>query len=130
MKSLQQIKDEFKNDTFAVSNNIDIVSVTEECSVVAVDVNANQRNALKAVQGGLIYTLADFAFAVHANRSDTVSVTQSASISYLSPALGDKLFATATPIKAGKKTCTYNILVHDEKNRAIATVLLNGFNIN
>lgn len=128
MKTIEQIQEFFEGDTFACGNNIDIISVTEEAAVVEVRVQSHQKNAMKAAQGGLIFTLADFAFAVHSNRKEGINaVTQSASISYLSPAVNEMLVATARPIKEGRKTCVYNIEVSDEKGRQIANVTVNGF---
>ena len=63
-------------------------------------------NASGRIMGGVYYTLADFAFAVAANgHSQSVTVSQHASITFLSPARGSTLIARAECLKAGRRTC-------------------------
>ena len=85
------------------------------------------RNAAGGVMGGVIFTLADFAFAVAANcqRMETVSLTSQ--ITYLNRAKGERLFASAACVKMGKNTCYYTIDVTDDLGNQVAQVTTTGF---
>lgn len=129
MKTLEQIRELFRGDNFTHYNGFEIISVDENSAVVSVDIKESHYNGLKVAHGGLIFTLADFAFSVHANRGDIESVTSTASITYLSAACNNKLIAIAKASKIGRRTNTYQVDIVDEKDRKIAQVIMNGFNI-
>ena len=71
------------------------------------------RNALGTAHGGAIFSLADQAFALAANRIGDPEVAISASINYIKPAKG-KLEAVAKKIDENNTTSVYQILVYDE----------------
>ena len=70
--------------------------------------------------GGVIFTLADLAFAVCANQIHKLSVAQNVSINYLSAPKGTRLIAKAKCIKSGKTTSVINVFVSDDTGRDIA----------
>lgn len=85
------------------------------------------RNALGAVMGGAIFTLADFAFAVASNWNKSPQVSLNASINFLGRAKGDKLIARAQKIKEGRTTCYYEVKVSDESGNQVAHMTSGGF---
>ena len=93
------------------------------------------RNAMGAVMGGVVYTLADLAFAVAANSrclaDDTPLqwVTLNSNIHYLGQTHDATLAAETTCIKHGSSTCLYNISIRDEHNRQIALVTTTGMKV-
>ena len=70
--------------------------------------------------GGVIFTLADFAFAVCANNIHSLSVAQQVSINYLSAPKGQRLTAKSRCVKSGKSTTVINVDVSDETGRQVA----------
>lgn len=128
MRTIEDIKNYFERDRFVINSRIEISEITAEYAVCSAKIEDCHLNAGDVVQGGMIYTLADFAFAVHANSIHPVTVTQSASISYVAPAAGcNTLFAKAKEIVQTGKTCVYEVLVYDEKSRIFAAMTVNGF---
>lgn len=127
MVDIEKLKKFFAKDRFCLENGITIAEVNEDCSVITVEVEDRHLNASNSAQGGLIFTLADFAFAVHANATGRRTVTQNASITYVRPATGKKLFAVAKPVHVGRTTCLYNVEVKDERDKTVAVVTVNGF---
>ena len=57
----------FKNDKFAASTGVEILSVETGRAVCALEISQGHVNSDGFVQGGVIFTLADSAFAVAAN---------------------------------------------------------------
>jgi acyl-CoA thioesterase len=130
---LEQIRNFFKNDRFAMGNGIVIDSVAEDCVTCGMELGAEHRNAAGGVQGGAIFTLADFAFAVHCNfamacgENVKLTVGQSCSISFLKPTKGRRLTAISTRLSKGRSISVYRIRVEDDLGAVIAEMLANGF---
>ena len=78
--------------------------------------------------GGAIFTLADIACAVAANGySEKKTVSQHASITFLSPAKGARLIAEASCLRAGRTTALYEVDVKDELGTYVAHATINGY---
>lgn len=129
-KNLEEATEFFKEDKFATGNGIKIDELGEdtcECSMILTD---NHRNAYGGVMGGVIFTLADFAFAVLSNQIHQLTVAQQVSINYLNAPKGDKLTAKAYLKKTGKTSTIINIDVIDETGREVAQFIGSGFKLN
>ena len=72
----------FKNDRFAALIGIEIVKMEFGHAVAKMDISEKHLNGLNMIQGGAIFTLADFAFAVAANASGQETVGLNANIAY------------------------------------------------
>lgn len=75
---LSEVQERFKKDLFATeTTGIEIIDVGDHSAKCVLHLTSKHLNAMGAVMGGVIYTLADFAFAVAANHAvlDTVSVS-------------------------------------------------------
>jgi acyl-CoA thioesterase len=97
----------------------------EACQVgtatVTMTVRADMVNGLKLCHGGLIFTLADSAFAFACNSANHNTVAAGCSIEFLAPAtLGDTLTATATERALRGKQGIYDIDVHNQTGTLIA----------
>ena len=77
--------------------------------------------------GGVLFTLADFAFAAACYASDDVSVTLSSSVTFLTTAKGKHLVAEAVAVRRGRRTNCYRVDVRDELGTEISTFIMNGF---
>ncbi len=125
--TLDEVRERFSHDRFATVNGAVIDEVGEgyaKCSMILDDTH---RNALGAVMGGAIFTLADFAFAVASNWNKNPQVSLNASVSFLGKAKGSQLVAKAHKLKEGRKTCYYEVMVSDELGNQVAHMTSNGF---
>jgi len=78
-------------------------------------------NGHHSCHGGMLFTLADAAFAAACNSFNQVAVAASASIDFLAPALqGDTVTAHANMRSQGGRTGVYDIIVHNQDNKQIA----------
>ena len=127
MKTIDEIRAFFRGDLFASGQGISIDSVAEDTATCSVELGPGHLNAVGSAQGGLIFTLADFAFAVAANNQVAGTVTLNSTISYLRPPKGCRLTATATCIKRGRNVCFYQVSVNDETGNMIAQVSTTGY---
>lgn len=128
-KSCKQLEDYFKNDTFAACNHIKIILVDDSCAICKVEITENSLNAERIIQGGLIYTLADFAFAVFANYISPVTFTQTGNISYIKAGSKDNkyIYATVKLLEKTNRNIYCNVTVTDEKEEILAIANFNGF---
>ena len=128
--NLDKIKEYLNTrDRFCVANDMKITVLSEGYAEAEMPVSDNKLNGLDVVQGGAIYTLADFAFAgaSNANKDDRRCIGSATSINYIRPGTGSKLKAVAKIIHAGKKTCLSSVEVFNDQNKLVATATFQGF---
>ena len=78
-------------------------------------------NGFGVCHGGLLFTLADTAFAFACNGYDDVTVAAAASIDFLRPArLGDELHAHARQDYRGSKSGFYTVEVRNQRDELVA----------
>ena len=127
-ETLKQLREKFVND-FYVSKGLE--ATIDEASYgyakCSMDIQPHHCNALGIPMGGVLFTLADFAFAVASNQNGREVVTQASQITFLTPARGKHLTATARQTKDGRKTCFYQVTVTDELGTEAAFVTINGY---
>ena len=92
------------------------------------DVLPCHMNANGTVMGGVLFTMADFAFAVAANYGETPdTVSVSANIQYLHPARGPRLVSETKCVKDGRSLCVYEVTITDEEQgRPVAKSVITG----
>lgn len=126
-KTLNEVRELFEKDRFATESGAVIDEIGERYAKCSLKLSNSHRNALGAVMGGAIFTLADFAFAVAANWQDPGVVSLSANIAYLGTAKGEKLTAQARCVKNGRTTSYYNVNIEDELGNQVAAVAVTGY---
>ncbi len=126
-KTLEEVRKIFEGDRFATENGAVIEEVGNHSATCSLIITDSHRNALGAVMGGVYFTLADFAFAVAANRENLGCVSLHSDISFLGTAKGEKLLAKAVCIKDGRSTACYHIDVTDDFGNLIATITTTGY---
>ncbi len=127
MTDLELTKRFFEDDGFVKLAGIEILEATAEKAVVWAKIDDRHRNANGAVQGGMLYTLADFAFAVLGNHIHPVTVTQVGQISYVKAAMTDEVTATATEkVRAGHTTIS-EVVIRDKAGQTVCVCTFNGF---
>lgn len=128
LKTVAESQAYFNADTFATETcGIVIDEVTEHGAVCTMPLGSSLMNAGGTAQGGAIFTLCDTVFAVAANAGGVLTVSQSASVSFMKPARGSRLRAVAEEMGVGRQTCVYTVRVFDDQNTLIACATVNGF---
>jgi acyl-CoA thioesterase len=90
-------------------------------SRMSMTVRDDMVNSHGICHGGMIYSLADCAFAYSCNSRNRRTVAAGASIDYVSPArLGDRLTAVAEESALAGRTGVYDVRVLDQDERLIA----------
>ena len=126
--TLDEIREVFSKDRFATeAAGILIEEAEDGFARCRMEIRPVHRNAMGAVMGGALFTLADFAFAVASNCGGTPVVSLNSQITYLSAAKGKTLFAEARRIRQGRRTGYYRITVSDELGTMAAEVVTTGF---
>ena len=127
---LQAVKKQFAKDLYATqTTGIDIEDVGEQYAKCVLHLDEKHRNAMGAVMGGVLYTLADFAFAVLSNQIHQLTVAQQVDIHYLSAPKGNKLIAKATCRKNGRTSSIVNVDISDDTGRDVAQFIGTGFKL-
>ena len=126
---LETTREYFKNDKFATDNGMVIDEVSDEYAVCSVVLGPGHKNANGGIMGGVIFTLADFAFAIMANNIHKPTVAQQVSINFLGSPKGGKLIAKAVCRKTGRSTTVINVDVTDDTGRDIAQFVGSGFKL-
>ncbi|MEG6615954.1 PaaI family thioesterase [Peptococcaceae bacterium 1198_IL3148] len=122
-----KIKEFFKGDRFADYVGIKLVKVEPGYAVTEMDIAEHHLNGVNIIQGGAIFTLADFAFAAASNAGGQVTVGMTGNISYFKAAQGQKLVAEAKEIFASHKTASYSVDVFDDNKTLIARLTVTGY---
>lgn len=128
-ETVESAREFFYKDMFAVKTGITLDSLTEDEAVCSLELNDDHKNAYGGVMGGVIFTLADFAFAVLSNQIHQLTVAQQVSINYLSAPKGDKLIAEATCRKSGRTSSIVIVNVSDDLGRDVAQFVGTGFKL-
>jgi acyl-CoA thioesterase len=98
-----------------------ILEVRPGYARLSMTVREDMVNGHKLCHGGLIFTLADSAFAFACNTYNSVTVASAASVEFLLPArLGDELTATAEERSRSKRTGVYDVVVRNKQGESVA----------
>jgi acyl-CoA thioesterase len=120
MVSLQRF---FKNDQFAERANIELLSVSPGQARAKITLHPHHLNGYGTVQGGAIFTLADFAFAAASNSHGTVAVAINVSITFMKAAKTGTLWAEAREMSRNFKLGSYTVEVKDDQGELVALFL-------
>lgn len=98
-----------------------ILEVRPGYARLAMVVHEDMVNGHQICHGGLIFTLADSAFAFACNTYDVVTVASSGSVEFLLPTrLGDELTAIAEERSRAKRTGVYDVAVRNQRGECVA----------
>jgi acyl-CoA thioesterase len=117
IKKLEQL---LLNDRFASSSDIQLVSIGKGEATAEMLIAEKHLNGVNIVQGGALFTLADFAFAAASNSHGRIAVAANATISFFKGVSSGKLTAKATEHSSGKTLATYMVDITDEEENKIA----------
>ena len=100
---------------------MEVLSVDEGFAELRLVVARNHTNGHDICHGGVIFMLADSAFAFACNSRNQVTVAQSATITFLAPGrLGDVLIATAREVAVQGRSGVYDVGVINQDCAPIA----------
>ena len=117
---MEEIKRCLKNDRFAALANIELLTVSPGHATTKMVLHPHHLNGLGSVQGGAIFTLADFAFAAACNSHGTVAVALNVSITFLKAATTGTLWAEAREVSKNFKVGSYAVEVKDDQGDLVA----------
>lgn len=117
---MENIKEFLKNDNFAAISGIELLEVSPGYAKAIMNIEEKHLNALKTVQGGAIFTLADLTFAAASNAYGNVVVAINANISFVKAGTGKTLTAEAKETSINPKISTYTVNITDDKGDIVA----------
>lgn len=130
MTKLEEAREFFAKDKYATdATGIEIEEIGENYARCRLKLTDIHKNAVGHVMGGVMFTLADFVFAVSTNFEGPMTVSTVAQISYLNSPKGDVLFGESKLIKDGKRVCFYEVNITDNLGTAVAVISFTGSHI-
>jgi acyl-CoA thioesterase len=118
---LDQIAQRIAEDPFARYLGIELLELREGYSKVTLTIGEHMLNFHGIPHGGVIFALADAAFAAASNSYGQVALALNVSISYLAAVpLGTRLYAEATEENLGRRTALYRLAVTAEDGTLVA----------
>ena len=117
---MDSLKEFLQRDEFVKHCGIELESFAPGHAVTRLKIQPWHLNAVGIVQGGAIFTLADYAFAVASNAHGTVAVGINVSITYMKSASSGTLTAEAKEMALNAKLASYTVNVTDDSHGLIA----------
>ena len=119
--NLDQISQQISQDPFVRFLGIELLELREGYSMVTMTVGEHMLNFHGIPHGGVIFSLADAAFAAAGNSYGQTAVALNANISFLSAApVGARLYAEATEESLGRRTALYRMAVTTDDGTLVA----------
>ena len=126
---LTKIVEHFKADRYATEvSGIELVEVRENYAKAKLVVEPKHMNALGIVQGGALFTLADFAFAVAINaEQENSAVAVECHISFLKPVTKGTIYAESLLVSKSKSLTAHDVTITNESGDIVAKFHGRGF---
>lgn len=118
---MEAVRRYFGDDQFAARCNVRLLTVEPGRAVAVMPIEPWHLNAYGTVQGGAIFTLADYAFAAASNSHGSVAVGISVSINYIKAVRSGELRAEAKEAARNTKLGTYLVEVKNADGDLVAT---------
>jgi acyl-CoA thioesterase len=110
-----------QRDRASATLGIEVITDEAGYAVVRMPVRDDMLNGFDIIHGGLVFALADTAFAIACNEDDDVTVAAGADITFLKSAVaGSVLTATARRLVRSGRTGLYDVSIVDENGDAVA----------
>lgn len=111
----------YPNDRASTGLGMELGDVSEGRAVMRITVRDDMVNGHNVCHGGLIFSLADSAFAYACNSQNQNAVATGARIEFLAPGfIGDCLTAVAQQVSQGGRTGVYDVVVSNQENKTVA----------
>jgi acyl-CoA thioesterase len=126
--NIDEVREFFAHDLWATEAcGCEVLAASRGHAVCAFDITDHHRNAMGAVMGGAIFTLADFALAIACNIAEEPTVSVTNSIEFLAGTRGKRLIATCDADKSGRSLGFYTTVVKDDLEVEIARMTATCF---
>jgi len=124
-----EIAERFKADQYAVGlTGIEIVEVRDSYVKTKLAVEPKHMNAFGMMQGGALFTLADFTFAVAINTDPAEpAVAIECHISFLKPTTQGILYAESRLISKSRSLTACEVIITNEQGDMVAKFYGRGF---
>jgi acyl-CoA thioesterase len=120
----EALKRYFEKDRFATYVGIELIEISAGRATAVLKIKEHHLNAVDMVHGGVLFAIADLAFAAASNSHGKIAVAVNNSISYIKAAEGDVLYAEAREISKDRKLASYSVEIKDKTEKTVA--LLHG----
>ena len=117
---LEPIKHHFEQDRFATSNGMCLLELRPGFAKTSLQVDQRHLNSIGTVQGGAIFTLADFAFGAAVKTGGKVAPAVSASLSFLKATRGGTLYDEATEVSRSRRLSHCTVRVTNDAGELVA----------
>ena len=124
---MSEINKFFENDQFAKSAGVELLETGTGYAKARMAITPLHLNAGGVCQGGAIFTLADFAFAVATNSHGKLTLSISSNINFFKSEKEGFLYAEAKEVFNHKKLSNCEVQVTNEAGELIATFNGNGY---
>jgi len=115
-------------DRFAVEVvGIEMVAVAPNYAKTKLTIEPRHFNGVNIAQGGVYFTLADYAFALASNNDTETVVAVEVGMSFLKPTKSGTLYAEATLLSRSKSLVSYDIPITNEQGELVARFYGRGF---
>lgn len=110
-----------QHDAFSQWLGIKVLEIKEGYAKIKMTIREEMVNGFLMMHGGIVFSLADSAFAFACNNRNNLSLAIECSISFFKQVnIGDELTAEAKEIHNGKSTGVYSINVINQNNQQVA----------
>lgn len=116
-----------ENDRVAELLGIRLKKVDTGYALAEMTIREDHLNGVGTLHGGVIFSLADYAFAVAVNSGGVPTLAINAGISFFKPPRGPVVSAEAKEISSGRKICCCEVEVRDEDHTLIAKFSGTGY---
>ncbi|MBD2784566.1 hydroxyphenylacetyl-CoA thioesterase PaaI [Xenorhabdus sp. DI] len=111
----------YAQDACAQEMGMHIEHIDTGFARLSMKITPNMLNGHQSCHGGILFSLADTAFAYACNSEGLAAVASSGSIDFIRPALaGDHLTATASVQYQGKTTGLYDVEITNQNGKPVA----------
>ncbi len=127
-KDYQAIAQRINQDNhFLQSSSMRVTDIRDGYARVEMVIDEKILNMYGLVHGGALFSLADTAAGAASFTTGRDAVTLSASINFIRPGRGGRLFADASRISAGKTTGVYEVFIFNDEDTLLCSATFTMF---
>ena len=115
----EALKRHFAGDQFAATTGVELLELRPGFAKSRLVVEPRHLNGVGVVQGGAIFTLADFTFAVACNSAGNVALAVNTNLSFLKPTRSGTLWAEAVEVSRSRRISTCTVRVTNDENELV-----------
>ncbi|MBR6659984.1 MAG: PaaI family thioesterase [Paludibacteraceae bacterium] len=119
--------DVLKKDAFALSIGISILEVGEGCAKGKMEITPTHLNGVGTVQGGALFTLADYICAVAANSREKSAVSLDGHIDFIKAVSSGTLIVTAKEVFLRRTIAAYMAEIRREEDNVLVATFQSKF---